>query len=160
MATDRFYICTRCQTKTWIPTLFDALRDQAEGVTHSCQTCSKGLDIELHFSFGMDAGRHPCKVLEAYLPDDIYTWCDVNGNSVEFYPFMVIVESMEEGYSSVWLPYWHLVNKKNGTIEKKYGQWAPFIDLDSYASLLAKARAAGYFETQEGDRTRASIRLA
>ena len=145
MATDRFYVCPKCQTKTWIPTLFDSLRDHAAGITHSCQTCSNGLNIELNFSFGLDAGRHPCKVLGTFLPDQIFKWDDVNGNSVEFYPFMVIVESMEEGYSSVWLPYWHLVTNKDGATAKKYGQWAPFIDSVSYANLLAKARAAGHF---------------
>jgi len=144
MATDRFYVCPKCQVKIWIPTLFDSLRDYATGVTHSCQTCASILDVELNFSFGLDAGRHPCKVLGAFLPDQIVKWYDANGNRVEFYPFMVIVESNEEACSSVWLPYWHLVTHKDGTTKKKYGQWAPFIDSDSYASLMAKAKAAGH----------------
>ena len=144
MGTERYYVCEVCQTKTWISTLFDSLHDHANGRGHICECCSSPKNIELTFNFGLDAGPHRCKVLATFLPDQIARWPNEKGSTVEFYPFLVVVESIEEGHSSVWLPYWHIVKHQNGTIQKKYGQWAPFIESGAYSSLVAKAQKAGF----------------
>jgi hypothetical protein len=63
---------------------------------------------------------------------------------VKFYPFLAMVEALEEGYTSAWLPYWHVVTHINGHLERKYGQWASFMGEDALASLVKQARAKGY----------------
>ncbi len=144
MATQRYYVCGACHKKTWIANLFVALHDHANGQGHACESCALPMSIELTFNFGLGAGQHHCRVLTAFLPDQIVSWSNGNGGKVEFYPFLVIVESIDKGSSSVWLPYWHIVKHQDGSLEKKYGQWAPFIEVESYSSLVAKAKEAGY----------------
>lgn len=141
---ERYYVCEVCQTRTWILTLFDSFYDHANGRGQACECCSSPKNIELTFHFAMGAGSHPCKVLATFLPDQIARWPNEKGGTVEFYPFLVVVESIEEGFSSVWLPYWHIVKHKDGTIEKKFGQFAPFVESEAFSSLAAKARKAGF----------------
>ena len=145
MATSRYYICTACSDRQWVPRLFDALRCQASTTLPPCDVCGQPTYLELRFQFGLDAGDHPCKVLAAFLPKTPATWRQEADNSnVEFFPFLVIVESLEEGYKSIWLPYWHLVTYPDETVKTKYGQWAPFIAADLYQSMTEQARAAGF----------------
>lgn len=144
MATDRYFVCGKCKTQEWADSLFDTLKDHANGVRYPCSECQTELEIQLTFNFGLDAGPHPCKVLDVFLPATIHNWPRESGATVEFYPFLVMVESLDEGYASAWLPYWHLVKHPSGGVKKKYGQWAPFIDLESYVSLVQKARDKGY----------------
>jgi hypothetical protein len=137
-------VCPQCQSKEWAGGLFDALNDRANGILHRCPECRAEQELHLTFDFGLDAGPHPAKVLDAFLPTPIRIWPRDGGASVEFYPFLVMVESMDEGYTSAWLPYWHLVRQADGGLERKYGQWAQCLDLESYASLVSKARAKRY----------------
>ena len=142
MATQRYYICPHCKNKQWPATLFDALRDCATGNIPKCMNCDIESDLHLTFSFGLDVGDHPAKVVAAFFPDNISSWEDAQGAFIEFYPFLVVVQSLEEGHKSIWLPYWHIRSHEN-RVEKKYGQWAPFIHEGSFLEMLDKARNAG-----------------
>lgn len=144
MATDRYYVCTKCKSEEWIDTLFDALFDFSKNKTRKCQSCMKDMEMKLTFDFGLGAEPSPCKILAVFLPEKIIKWHDEKKNLVKFYPFLVIAESIDEGYNSAWLPYWHIVEKKGQIIEKKYGQWAPFMDIKSYKSLLNNAKKKGF----------------
>jgi len=42
------------------------------------------------------------------------------------------------------MPYWHIVVDKDKNEFLKYGQWAPFMDLETYQSLIEQAKEAGY----------------
>jgi hypothetical protein len=52
---------------------------------------------------------------------------------------------MDEGYRSIWLPYWHIDKHfKTGKIIYKYGQWASFIAERPFISLIRQAKSKGY----------------
>jgi hypothetical protein len=102
------------------------------------------MGIELKFRFGLEVGDRPCRVLDTFLPAHIATWRLDNDSTAEFYPFLVVVESSDGKSQFVWLPYWHVVADKDGTVSRKYGQWAPFMDTEAFGSLLSQARAKGY----------------
>ena len=145
MATSRYHVCVGCSHRQSVPRLFDALRHQASATHSPCNHCEQSTYLELSFQFRLDAGDHPCKVIAAFLPETIANWKqESDGSLVEFFPFLVIVESLEDGCKSIWLPYWHLVKHQDGTVKTKYGQWAPFIAADSYRSMTQQARAAGF----------------
>lgn len=144
MATERYWICSKCATREWAGRLFDVLRQISRGVQSVCETCSGFRTLELVHPFGVGAGSHRGKVLDVFLPDNIRSWIDEENRDVEYFPFLVMVESADESYVSAWMPYWHLVSDAGGRIERKYGQWAPFMDLESFAKLVSKARAKGY----------------
>ncbi len=99
--------------------------------------------MQLHLSFlwGLDAGTFECVVLDAFLPDEPTKWPDKNGREVTFYPFLVITKGKTGRVA--WMPYWHVVRGKDQE-KKKYGQWAPSMDLSTFEELVAKARKKGY----------------
>ena len=74
-------------------------------------------------------------MLDAFLPDEPVTWSDKSGREVTFYPFLVITEG--KGERVAWLPYWHVVRGKD-VEQKKYGQWAPSMDLSTFEELVPK----------------------
>lgn len=143
MATERFYLCSKCDQKTWAGALFDSLLAVALGKLHVCTNCNINMPLHLSFAWGFDAGVFPCLVLDAFLPNDPVKWFDKTGREVTFYPFLVVTEG--KGDRVVWLPYWHVV-RGDGKEQKKYGQWAPSMDLSTFEELLAKARAKGYLD--------------
>jgi len=49
------------------------------------------------------------------------------------------VEKLLSTSRSVWLPYWHIVKEPSGKETKKYGQWAPFLGIETYSELAQKA---------------------
>jgi hypothetical protein len=61
---------------------------------------------------------------------------------VTFYPFLVVTERKGRD-QAVWLPYWHVVGDGEEN-RKKYGQWAPFMDMKLFRDLLAQPRDEGY----------------
>jgi hypothetical protein len=82
------------------------------------------------------------EVLASFYPHQLERWCDSGGRKVTFYPFLIVTKR-EERDQAVWLPYWHVV--RNGEkVNRKYGQWAPFMDMKLFEDLLSKARDAGY----------------
>jgi hypothetical protein len=91
----------------------------------------------------LEAGPYPCRVIAAFLPKDLVRWKQTDNSTVEFYPFLVIVESQAE-VRSIWLPYWHVVTTEGGQVSHPYGQWAPFMDTKSFKSLVDQAREKGY----------------
>jgi hypothetical protein len=109
-----------------------------------CSKCSAKTHLELEFGFGLGAHPHKCKVLAAFLPERLDNSWPEGGFTRSFYPFLVIVKSIDESYRSVWLPYWHIDKPKRGKSIYKYGQWASFISERPFASLVRQARAKGY----------------
>jgi hypothetical protein len=142
MAIERFFICDNGH-KTWPDYLFDALKEVAEGNPHSCHECKGSAHLRLKFSFGLEAGPHDAKVLNVFLPDPIYKWKQKDRSIVEHYPFLVLVENIDDREIGSWWPYWHITTKGN-YVQRKYGQWAPFIGQANLASLLQQARQKGY----------------
>ena len=141
LATDRFYLCSKCNKKSSAGLLFDCLFEAAAGKSYPCAKCDGRYELHISFAYGLDATGGQCIVLDVFLPDDLVRWSDKSGREVTFYPFLVITGG--NGGDGAWLPYWHVV-RGNGVERKKYGQWAPSMDLSTFEELVAKARAKGY----------------
>ena len=143
MATKRFWKCPGCRNETKANGLFDALLGVAKGKRHQCSCCETPCDLDLKFDFGLGAKDSHCTVLGCFLPESLQKWPDDNtGQRVTFYPFLVVLHRHPHR-KAIWLPYWHLVGDGEA-VTKKYGQWAPFMDLTLFNSLVAQARDAGH----------------
>lgn len=119
--------------------MFDALRDFSK--SQKCPKCGAAhRDLHLIFDFGLNASNSDCTVLASFTHKKPESWKDKDGSKVEFYPFLVVLRRHGR-QKAVWMPYWHLVHKKKRII-KKYGQWAPFMDMDLYKDLLKQAKKA------------------
>ena len=146
MPTDRQFVCASCKKEEWAGRLFDVLQALVHSRPSAC-ACGHSRYLKLEFPFGLDAGPFECKALAAFLPDEEHgtDWPDSNGGTVTFYPFLVIVASIEDGDQRVWLPYWHVVRFADGRrTQTKYGQWAPHMAMTTMANLLMQARNAGF----------------
>lgn len=144
MATQRYYCCTNvnCKKEFWIPRLFDALLSKSEMKEQTCPECSAPTKIRLKFPFGLDAGEHVSEVLDAFTSQQ--SWDDSNGDKVTFCPFIVVTRDVINSTKCIWMPYWHTVDK-NGQKKIKYGQWAPYMDLELFNKLYKQALDKGYF---------------
>ena len=145
LATDRNYACENCHSAEWAGRLFDALRSRSKSEPPPCQ-CGGRRFLKIDFSWGLGAGVFSGRVLAVFLPQSRPDWNDGGGGTVEFYPFLVICESLDaEHRQTVWLPYWHIVTYTDGRPpDTKYGQWAPHMDADILSDLIAQARTAGF----------------
>jgi hypothetical protein len=147
MATSRQFVCTSCPKVEWLGRLFDTLYQFVHSQPTACEFCGNPRYLKLTFPFGLEAGDYECKVLAAFLPEPehMMAWDDSSGGHVTFYPFLVIMASIEDGHHSVWLPYWHVVEfDDDRPTQTKYGQWASHMDLTTMANLLTQARKAGF----------------
>ncbi len=144
MATGRYYLCPQCKTRTWAQSLFYALQDAAYSKAHLCPSCNRDLQLELSFTFGLDAGTYEYHLVGAYLPEPPVEWNDNNGKKVEFFPFLIVLKHVQSSSKSVWLPYWHL-HHIDEVPRKKYGQWAPHMDMKTFGNLIEKGRKDGHF---------------
>ena len=146
MATGRYNVCHShsCRSRQWVDRLFDAIYDISQGKKARCSKCGKISRLELEFGFGLGAYPHKCRVLAAFLPKRLDNSWREGKYRRSFYPFLVIVKSIDEGYRSVWLPYWHLDKDRQGHVRVKYGQWASFVSERPFASLIRQAKAKGY----------------
>jgi hypothetical protein len=143
VATGKYNVCNRGH-REWVEiTLFDALCDIQQGKARYCK-CGGRSHLELTFEFGRGKYPHKCKVLAAFLPKRLdNSWVEGKFQR-SFYPFLVIVKSIDESHRSIWLPYWHVDKPKKGASIPKYGQWASFVSERLFASLVRQARAKGY----------------
>jgi hypothetical protein len=139
MATERYYDCPRCHKRSPSGLLFDVLLDFPK----SLPICSCGENNELllipPFAFG--AGGKCFKVLDAFHEE--ISWED-KGKSVTFYPFLTILENVEDKSLKIWLPYWHVEEGK-----RKFGERAPWMDAELFEGLLTKAQTRNYFRRLE-----------
>ena len=142
MATTRYYLCPRCQSKVGAGSLFDALLTVSKS-SPRCESCASTEELHVVFEFGLEAGSPDCKILHSFLPQEPICWSQADSSKVTFYPFLVILQRADDDSHSFWLPYWHVVENK-GTTKKKYGQWAPFMDACLFESLVGQAREKGY----------------
>jgi hypothetical protein len=143
MATERYHLCTQCRNRTNTKDLFGTLRQFVKSPLE-CEACKQTLELRLGFGFGLNAGRRLCKVLDAFLPVDCPSWSSERGGQVTFFPFLVVLEYLEDMQGrGFWLPYWH-VDQLGESVKTKYGQWAPFMDDYLFESLISQARAKGH----------------
>ncbi len=145
MATQRYYLCRRCQQKAHAGKLFQALSNFSSQAP-ICNTCRETRELHLIFSWGLEAGSVDHRVLHVFVPESCVKWDGENGREITFHPFLVVMQRDGEGGHSFWLPYWHIVNT-DGRIETKYGQWAPCMEDEQFQSLIAQAHAKGYLES-------------
>jgi len=105
------------------------------------------MSLRIVLDFGLDAGRCTCDALDAFLPKERATWSTTDGKQVEYLPFLVALKKAEgKSEVSFWLPYWHSVrtDSPEAKEEKKFGQWAPYMDGYLFKSLIDQARMKGY----------------
>jgi hypothetical protein len=134
--------CPECGEETRKSRLFDAVKAVAQHNKPACRRCGASTDLHLSFDFALDVPHKNAEVLASFYPHQLERWCDSGGRKVTFYPFLIVTKR-EERDQAVWLPYWHVV--RNGEkVNRKYGQWAPFMDMKLFEDLLSKARDAGY----------------
>jgi hypothetical protein len=146
MATGRFLICDQCGPSLAGGTLFDVLLARAHGRPQHCAHCGSPTGLQLKFDFGLNAADSECTVRDCFVPRQLESWNETDESKVTFYPFLVIVQRHGRELAA-WLPYWHVVERGKKPA-KKYGQWAPFMDLHLFADLLDQARARGYTSEQ------------
>ena len=146
MATEYYYECPKCNIPRRIPIVFDALRDATCNNTHQCPTCHHNEKLLVIPPFGLGADKRTYCLVKAYLPERPNSWNDNNGKKVEYYPFLLVLEdASNNSHRTVWLPYWHLHYEDKG-LKKKYGQWAPHMDIEIFSELIEKAKKDKCFE--------------
>ena len=144
MSTERCFYCEKCDREKSVGRLFDALKSVAEDNAPKCAECGSPQRLRLKFNFGLGADSHQCFVVKSYY--ETQEWKDQEKCKVEFYPFLVVLRILggkDDGKLAAWLPYWHLHYVSNPP-EVKYGQWAPFMDIEVYTRLQERARKDGY----------------
>lgn len=141
MATERFLVCTACVSQEYAGPLFDALKAAVNDSVPLCK-CGTKRYLKLIFPFAFSVTPHACRVVRAFLPDQPPSWPDGTGDTVTFYPFLVICESLDaEMRKTAWMPYWHgITSSGNNKPKMKYGQWAPHMDSDILDDLVQQAR--------------------
>src|SRR5207302_1157429 len=108
--------------------LFDTLYDfSLSGSRCVIQSCGGENELHVILNFGLEAGITDCRVVRVFLPRGPVAWDLADGKRVTFRPFLVVLQRVEQERYSAWLPYWHIV-EGNAATQKKYGQWAPFMD--------------------------------
>jgi len=138
--------------------MFDNLLSRANGDPQLCPHCNAVMDLQLSFDLGLNAPNPPCVLRDCFVPRKLESWSEKDGSPVTFYPFLVILRRYERGLAA-WLPYWHIVERKNRKI-KKYGQWAPFMDFKLFSDLLAQAAIKGYvLGNKSGMRRRTRLQI-
>ena len=140
MASDRYYKCMICGKKTpQRERLLDVLLEFPKSIPN-CASCGRSNELRLIPPFALGAGTHEYKVLDAF--HESLPWQDENKVDVVFHPFLVVLERTDGNGQMVWLPYWHI----HGT-KAKFGERAPWMDIDLFVGLLTQARAKGYPKT-------------
>jgi len=117
------------------------VKNVAEDNKPACRSCGASTDLHLSFDLALCVQDKDAKVLASFYPHQLEEWpCE--GRTVTFYPFLIVTE--REGRDrAVWLPYWHVV-RDGGKDNPKYGQWAPFMDMELFEDLLSQARNDGF----------------
>jgi hypothetical protein len=136
--TQRFYVC-KCPGSVYAASLFDTLLEFSKS-PQSCESCGSIKELRVVFPFGLGAGTTECKVIDVFHESD---WWQDGHKKTTFHPFLVVVQPVESGTTKIWLPYWHCV-EDSGKTHKKYGQWAPNMDVSLFESLINQARARGH----------------
>ena len=141
MTTHHYFRCPGCGEETRKSRLFDAVKNVAEDNKPACRSCGASTDLHLSFDLALCVQDKDAKVLASFYPHQLEEWpCE--GRTVTFYPFLIVTE--REGRDrAVWLPYWHVV-RDGGKDNPKYGQWAPFMDMELFEDLLSQARNDGF----------------
>lgn len=142
MATRHTFRCPTCGEEMRKSTLFDAVKAVADHSEPACRRCGASTALHLSFDFALGVQHKNAEVLASFYPHSPECW-DFGGRTVTFYPFLIVAKR-EERDRAVWLPYWHVVQDDEEKNLKKYGQWAPFMDMKLFKDLLAQARNAGF----------------
>ena len=144
MATRHTFRCPACEEETPERTLFAALKAVADNRKPACRGCGDdSTALHLSFDFALGVQDKNAEVLASFYPHPPEDW---RGGTVTFYPFLIVTKR-EGRDKAVWLPYWHVT--QDGEKENlKYGQWAPFMDMELFEDLLSQARSAGYLNDE------------
>jgi hypothetical protein len=110
----------------------------------ACRKCNQPYQFHLEFPFAFGAdGR--MRVVDVFAPRTPCTWTTEDHHRIDFRPFLVIGETRDATPKrTAWLPYWHLDTPPAGKTHRKFGQWAPNMDLVLFAELVDQARENGY----------------
>ena len=120
----------------WLPSRERPSPDPAKSV-------DVGRALHLSFDFALGVQDKNAEVLASFYPHQPEDW---RGGTVTFYPFLIVTKR-EGRDKAVWLPYWHVTQDgEKKTI--KYGQWAPFMDMEFFEDLLSQTRSAGYLNDE------------
>jgi hypothetical protein len=142
MATHHTFRCPECQEETRKSRLFGAVKAVAERSKPACRRCGAETALHLTFDSALDVPHKKAEVLAGFHPRPPERWRDSSGRTVKFYPFLVVTKR-EGRDQAVWLPYWHVV-RDGGKRTLKYGQWAPYMDMELFEDLLSQARNDSY----------------
>jgi hypothetical protein len=131
------YICNKCRKTTYPKRQFDALRD----FPSHCD-CGEAKELHALFPFALGAEKPDFKVLDVF--HAAMYWQD-QVRTITFHPFLVVLQRVDNGAQSFWLPYWHTAADGGDVdVEYKAGQFAPVIDAGLFGSLIGQARQKGY----------------
>jgi hypothetical protein len=141
MATGRWYKCPCGYQRPKQPALLGALQNLAKKKMPPCPNCQTSMELHLKFDLALGAKGKDAVGLASFFPSSVQ-WENA-GHQVDFYPFLVILKR-SNGKHAVWLPYFHRDrDPKKSKPVIKYGQWAPFMELQLFEDLLGQARQAG-----------------
>lgn len=150
MATIRDYRCTSCLHKADTKNLFELLRRWGkQGGADSCPKCQTPLTLKLEFPFAFGTKPPARKVLGVFTPKSAIEWRKPESDAaIGFHPFLIIGERVGDSTvdgrgQTAWLPYWH-TDTTGSQVKRKYGQWAPHMDVAVFTDLLRQAHSAGF----------------
>ena len=128
----QFYFCVQCHKK--YPThhkLFDTLFEFQKMHPEDCPLCGGTRELRLTLDFQLGAGDGEFKVVSALLPDKLESWLGSEEEEVTFYPFLVVLDRLDDHRQFCWMPYWHVSGK-----EARYGQHAVCLEQRQFESLM------------------------
>jgi hypothetical protein len=143
VTTHHTFRCLECEEEPRKSTLFGAVKAVADHSEPACHRCGASTSLHLSFDFALGVQDKNAEVLANFYPHQPEDW---QGGTVTFYLFLIVTKR-EGRDKAVWLPYWHVTQDgEKKTI--KYGQWAPFMDMELFEDLLSQARSAGYLNDE------------
>jgi hypothetical protein len=143
LTTHHTFRCAECEEETRKSRLFGAVKAVADHSEPACRRCGASTTLHLSFDFALGVQDKNAEILASFYPRQPEDWL---GGTVTFYPFL-IVTNREGRDKAVWLPYWH-VTQDGEKRTLKYGQWAPFMDMELFEDLLSQACNAGYLNDE------------
>ncbi len=132
----QYYYCTHCHKKvSTSQRLFDTLYEFSKSDPANCPACGSARQLHISLDFQLGLGDADLQVMHAFLPEKLDSWLGEEEEEVTYYPFLVVLQGMQESKQFYWMPYWHVVGK-----DARYGQHAICLDHSHFDSLVAQAQ--------------------